>query len=145
MKNFPKLKPVNNAIQYIEVLGLIIIAIATTIAGIIEVMSMFERMEVALADLLLLFLYLEVLAMAAIYLETGKLPIRFPLYIAIIALARYLIIDLKEIDSWRMVAVAATIFIIGITVLIIRYGHLKLPYRKSDKFDEDLNNKTDLK
>ena len=49
------------------------------------------RRTVTLADLLLLFIYLEVLAMVTIYLDSGKLPVRMPLYIAIVALARYMI------------------------------------------------------
>ena len=67
--------------------GLLIIAIATIIAVGIEIRSMIEAMTVNLADLLLLFIYLEVLAMVAIYLDSGKLPVRMPLYIAIVALA----------------------------------------------------------
>jgi protein PsiE len=63
-------------------------------------------MTVTLADLLLFFIYLEVLAMVAIYLESGKLPVRMPLYIAIVALARYMILDMKSLDTWRMLGVA---------------------------------------
>jgi hypothetical protein len=61
---------------------------------------------VALADLLLMFLYLEVLAMIGQYFKSGQLPVRFPLYIGMVALARYLILDLKEMSEWRMLAVA---------------------------------------
>ena len=69
-------------------IGLLIIAISTIVAVGIEINVMIEAMTVTLADLLLLFIYLEVLAMVAIYLESGKLPVRMPIYIAIVALAR---------------------------------------------------------
>ena len=96
----------HKAITWIEDIGLLIIAVSTVIAVGIEVLSMLEKRTVTLADLLLLFIYLEVLAMVAMYLDSGKLPVRMPLYIAIVALARYMILDMKDMDSWRMLAVA---------------------------------------
>jgi protein PsiE len=87
---------------------------------------------VTLADLLLLFIYLEVLAMVAIYLNSGKLPVRIPLYIAIVALARYMILDMKNLDTWRLLGVAGAVLIITIAILIIRYGHTKFPYNEND-------------
>ncbi len=89
---------------------------------------MIEQRQVTLADLLLMFIYLEVLAMAAIYLESGKLPVRMPLYIAIVALARYLILDMKNLDTWRMLGIAAAALIFAIAILVIRYGHTRYPY-----------------
>ncbi|MDX1348518.1 MAG: phosphate-starvation-inducible PsiE family protein [Thiomicrorhabdus chilensis] len=115
-------------IHLAEFVGLTVIAIATIYAGAMEVSGMIEIREVTLGDLLLLFLYLEVLAMVAIYLESGKLPIRLPLYIAIVALARYLILDLKDLTEWQMLAIGFTITLISIAVLILRYGHINMPY-----------------
>ena len=109
-------------------IGLILVAIATVIAFGVEVKLMIVNRTVTLADLLLLFIYLEVLAMVAIYLKSGKLPIRIPLYIAIVALARYMILDMKDMDSWRMLAVAGAALIMAITILAIRYGHTRDPY-----------------
>ncbi len=122
----------NKAITFIEDIGLIIIAIATVIAVGIEVFSMIEAKTVTLADLLLLFIYLEVLAMVAMYLESGKLPVRMPLYIAIVALARYLILDMKSMDNWRMLGISGAILLIAIAVLIHRYGHTKFPYNQDN-------------
>lgn len=120
------------ALILIEDLGLLIIAIATVIAMGTEVMTMVDARTVTLADLLLLFIYLEVLAMVAIYLDSGKLPVRMPLYIAMVALARYMILDMKNLDTWRMLGIAGAILVLALTILIIRYGHVKFPYRKSD-------------
>ena len=122
----------NKAIVLAENVGLIIIAIATVIAVGIEVTSMISAKTVTLADLLLLFIYLEVLAMVAMYLDTGKLPVRMPLYIAIVALARYLILDIKSMDNWRMLGVSGSILLIAIAILIHRYGHTKYPYKEED-------------
>ena len=90
----------------VQDVGLLIIAVATVIAVGAEISSMIEARTVTIADLLLLFIYLEVLAMVAIYLDSGKLPVRMPLYIAIVALARYLILDMKNLDTWRMLGIA---------------------------------------
>ena len=118
---------------WIQDIGLLIIAIATLIAVGFEISSMIEQRTVTLADLLLLFIYLEVLAMVSIYLDSGKLPVRMPLYIAIVALARYLILDMKNLDTWRMVGIAAAALIIAIAVLVIRYGHSRFPYEETDE------------
>ena len=120
------------AIVFAENIGLVIIAIATVIAVGIEITSMVSARTVTLADLLLLFIYLEVLAMVAIYLDSGKLPVRMPLYIAIVALARYLILDMKNMNNWHMLAVSGAILIITIAILIHRYGHTKFPYDEED-------------
>ena len=86
--------------------------------------------RVALADLLLMFLYLEVLAMIGQYFKSGQLPVRFPLYIGMVALARYLILDLKDMSEWRVLAVASAILLLTVAVLVIRYGHVRFPYRE---------------
>ncbi|MDD3528414.1 MAG: phosphate-starvation-inducible PsiE family protein [Gallionellaceae bacterium] len=112
----------------IEHVGLAVITIATVIAGIGEVQVMIDAGQVTLADLLLLFLYLEILAMVGLYYRSGKLPVRFPIYIAIVALARYLILDMKNLDQWRLLGVAAAILLLAVAVLAIRYGHARYPY-----------------
>jgi protein PsiE len=123
----------HKAITWVEELGLMVIAVATVIAVGIEISSMLEARTVTLADLLLLFIYLEVLAMVAIYLDSGKLPVRMPLYIAIVALARYLILDMKSLDTWRMLGVAGAVLLISLAILVIRYGHARFPYPDKDK------------
>lgn len=131
------MRPINNliktALEWMQDIGLVIIAIASIFAIGTEVLSMISLQKVALADLLLMFIYLEVLAMVSMYLESGKMPIRIPLYIAIVALARYLILDMKSMDAWQLVGVSASAFLMAITVLVIRYGHLKFPYESDCK------------
>lgn len=126
----------SRALKTVEVAALLVIAIATVIAVWQEIMVMVNNRAVTLADLLLLFIYLEVFAMVALYLDTGKLPVRMPLYIAIIALARYLILDMKSLDTWRIVGIAATSLLLALTVFVIRFGHLKFPYPRQDELEE---------
>jgi protein PsiE len=122
----------HKAITLVEDLGLIVIAISTVIAVGTEVASMVDARTVRLEDLLLLFIYLEVLAMVAMYLDSGKLPVRMPLYIAIVALARYMILDMKSLDNWRIIGIAGAILLISLAVLVHRYGHAKLAYNEKE-------------
>ena len=122
----------HKTLVWIQNLGLIIIVISTVIATGFEITLMIESKVVTLADLLLLFIYLEVLAMAAMYLDSGKLPVRIPLYIAIVALARYLILDMKNLDTWRMLGISGAALLIAIAVLVIRFGHVRFPYKETD-------------
>ena len=120
------------ALRWVESLGLIVIAIATVIAGIQEVGVMIEHRSVQLADLLLLFIYLEVLTMVGLYMQSGQLPVRMPLYIGMVALARYLVLDMKEMDVWRMVGVSASVLVLALAVLVVRYGHTRFPYGRGE-------------
>ena len=116
----------------VEHIGLLVIAIATVVATTTEVWQMVQAMQVKLADLLLLFIYLEVLTMVGLYYGSGKLPVRFPLYIGMVALARYLILDMKEMNEWRMLAVTCAILMLALAVLAIRFGHTRYPYPQDD-------------
>ncbi len=116
----------------IEHVGLAVITVATVIAMLGEVNVMISAATVALADLLLLFLYLEILAMVGLYYQSGKLPVRFPIYIAIVALARYMVLDMKNMDEWRLLGVAAGILLLALAVLAIRYGHTRFPYNERE-------------
>ena len=122
-------------ISLVENAGLLVIGIATVFAMGNEVLTMIRGMQVLLTDLLLLFLYLEVLAMVGLYYHSGKLPVRFPLYIAMVALARYLILDMKSMDDWRMLAVTGSILFLTVAVFLIRYGHVRFPYPGDDSAD----------
>jgi len=115
-----------------EHIGLMVIAIATVIAMGAEVMVMVKAAHVALSDLLLLFLYLEVLAMVGAYYRSGKLPVRFPLYIGMVALARYLVLDIKGMEDWRMLAVTGSILLLTLAVLVVRFGHVHYPYASDE-------------
>lgn len=123
----------NRVLKIIEYGGLIVITIATLIAATQEIINMVAVGRVTLADLLLLFIYLEVIAMVAVYLDSGRLPVRMPLYIAMVALARYLALDVKGMDDWKVISVATAILVLAAAVLLIRYGKQRFPYPPGDK------------
>lgn len=118
-------------LNIVELIGLCIIGFATTFAIAQETWTMVEARKVTLSDLLLLFLYLEVLAMVGQYFKTGQIQVRYPIYIAIVALARTLIVEAKTFDNWHLITVASTIVLLAIAVLIVRFGHVRYPYKSS--------------
>ena len=124
-------------VRLAEDIGLSLILMSTLVAGGIEVHHMWIQKNVMLEDLLLMFIYVETMTMVKVYWESGKLPVRMPLYIAIVAVARYLIIDIKDMDSIRTVAVSGSILLLAIAVLLVRWGHVKLQYPKSQPLECD--------
>lgn len=120
--------PILKALQLLENIGLVLITLATVVAIGQEVVQMFVQGKVLLQDILLLFIYLEILTMVGLYFQSGKLPVRYPIYIAMVAIARYIIIGMKEMEGWTMVALALAILVLALAVVAVRYGHLKLPY-----------------
>ncbi|MHB8405088.1 MAG: phosphate-starvation-inducible protein PsiE [Gammaproteobacteria bacterium] len=84
------------------------------------------------AILLLLFIFLEVITMVESYWRLGKLPVRIPLYIAMVALARYLILDTSDAHNIHALFITGAILILAVAVFVIRFGHLKFPYQEQD-------------
>ena len=117
-------------LHWVENLGLIVILLATLVASFQELQGMVTARKVTLTDLLLLFLYLEIFTMLGLYYKQGKLPVRYPIYIAIVALARYIVLGMKEMDEWRLLGVAAAVLMLTLAVLALRYGHTRFPYRE---------------
>lgn len=123
--------PVMKLIQWIEWMGLTLITLATIVAIIQEVYSIILNQRVELQDILLLFIYLEVMSMVALYLASGKLPVRYPIYIAIVAIARFVILDLKELNSTDVIWLTVSILILTFAALVLRYGTTAFPYKEN--------------
>ena len=120
-------------LERIEYVVLLVITCATVIAVGKELFIMLRQMDVTISDLLLLFIYLEVISMVTVYLSSGQVPVRMPLYIAMVALARYLSLDMKNMDTFTMVAISGAILLIALAVLVVRFGHVKYPYDSPKK------------
>ena len=108
-------------VKQIQLLTLIIILISTVIAIGSELYQMFKIQTVTLADLLLLFLYLEVLAMVRVFWESQSIQITLPLFIAITALSRFIILQGKSINPEILVYEAAAILLIALAILVLRF------------------------
>ena len=102
---------------------MVIILISTVIAVGIEMKNMFLNQSVTLADLLLMFLYLEVLAMVRVFWNQQSISITLPLLIAITALARFIILQGKEMDPTALVYDAVAILLIAGAIVVLRLRH----------------------
>tara|TARA_B100001057_G_C22711059_1_gene895809 strand:- start:557 stop:991 length:435 start_codon:yes stop_codon:yes gene_type:complete len=108
-------------IKPIEKILLGVIAALTVIAVFQEIYSIYINGKVKLADLLLLFIYTEVLGMIGIFYVSNKIPITLPLFIAMTAIARLIILQGKGMDPIILIYEAGAILIIALACLVIRY------------------------
>ncbi len=112
-----------NIIKNLQLGLLIIILISTIIAVFVEIINMYETKSVSLADLLLMFLYLEVMAMVRVFWEEQSIRITLPLLIAITALSRFIIMQGKEMDPSALVYQSAAILLIALAIVVMRLRH----------------------
>jgi protein PsiE len=115
-----------NVVKQIQLIALVIILAATVIAFGIEIYQMIAVQKVTLADLLLLFLYLEVLAMVRVFWESQSIQITLPLFIAITALSRFIILQGKSINPEVLLYEAGAIVLIAIAILVLRFRNSPL-------------------
>ncbi|MDB3936668.1 phosphate-starvation-inducible PsiE family protein [bacterium] len=104
---------------------LAIIALLTILATCEEVLKIYHVNSVQLADLLLLFIYTEVLGMIGIFFVSNRIPITLPIFIAMTAISRLIILQGKEMDMSFLLYEAGAILVLAIAVLVVRYKPLK--------------------
>ncbi len=107
-------------VELLETVFLVLIAIMTVIAMGQEIWRMVLEQRVALQDLLLMFIYAEVLGMVGAYYTNNRLPIALPLFIAITALARMIVLQGKELDPSILIYESGSILLIAIAWWVIR-------------------------
>ena len=124
----------NSAIRNIQLVAVLVVLLSTILAFLLEILKMYEAQNVTLADLLLLFIYIEVIGLVRSYWESRAVRVIYPLVIAITALSRYIILQDKESDPTNLIYLASAILIVSIATVVIRFRRSK--YLKID------NNKT---
>ncbi len=121
----------NNSIRNIQLVAVVIVLISTIIAFFLEMKEMYDVRDISLADLLLMFIYIEVIGLVRSYWETRAVRITYPLVIAITALARFIILQDKESDPSNLIYISLAILIVAIATVIIRFRNSR--YLKIDK------------
>ena len=125
----------NATIRNIQLVAALIVLAATVLAFVLEIREMYFNKTVNLADLLLLFIYIEVIGLVRSYWETRSVRISYPLVIAITALARYIILQDKNDDPATLLYIALAILIVALSTVIIRFRnskYLKLDQKKTN-------------
>ena len=126
----------SNTIRNIQLTAVLILLISTVIAFIIEMITMYDNQTITLADLLLMFIYIEVIGLVKSYWETRAVRITYPLVIAITALARFIILQDKESDPTNLIYISLAILIVAISTVIIKFRngkYLKIDNSRSGK------------
>ena len=123
----------NNSFEILEKIVLSILLVCTLIVIGQEILMMIENQRVTLADILLLFIYVEVLGMIKEYWLAKVIRMSYPLFIAMTALARLIILQRKDIEPVTLIYESLSILIIAISIVVLRVRHLD--YFKRDKKD----------
>ena len=130
-------RPFLKLFHLLEAVLLVAITLATVWAMVEEFVHIYVQKRVALDDILLMFIYLEVLAMVGQFVMNGKIPVRYPIYIAMMAIARYITLGMKELDSVMIVWLSLSAFILAAATLVIRVGHHYWPYIDNQTAEKD--------
>ena len=115
---------VEKFIRLIQVASVLIILTGAVIGFISEINLMIEKMKVELADLLLLFIYVEVMGMIRVYLLNEEIRITYPLIIAITAISRLIILQKKDLDPSILIYESVAILIIAVAIIVLRLRYL---------------------
>ena len=115
---------------------LAIIGIATCIAAAQYLFQMYEAREILLADLFLLFIYVEIIGMVGAFYSTNRIPVTLPIIIAITALCRLIVMQGKEMDALVLIGEASAVLILAAAAYIMSLKD-KVSLEKKKEFAED--------
>lgn len=110
---------------------LILIALFTVYSVCSEMYSVLSTGKITLTDLLLMFIYAEVLGMVAAFYKYSKIPITIPVFIAITALCRLIILQGKGISTIDLIYESGAVLLLAISSLVMKL-ELKSPNLKDD-------------
>jgi protein PsiE len=129
-----------DAIVWTEKAILVLIAGFTVYAVGLEMFNIVVMRSVKLTDLLLLFIYAEVLGMVAGFYKNRRIPITIPIFIAITALCRLIILQGKEVNAINIIYESGAVLLLAMAALVIRWNLIKLqrPPQPASTDDEDL-------
>ena len=116
---------------------LVIIAALTLVAVALELITLGSELKLELADLLLLFIYLEVFGMAVVYYRAQTLPVTLPVLIAITGITRLIILQGKDFEPSILLFEAGAIFLLAIAYGVLTWANSKSQKLKAFIADED--------
>ena len=127
----------NNYFELLEKIVLSVLIVCTIIAIGMEVQGMIAVYKVTLADILLLFIYIEIIGMIKEYWVSKMIRMSYPLFIAMTALARMIIMQRKDVDPSAYVYESIAILILAIAIVVLRVRHMEILNRRSKKLPDD--------
>ena len=127
----------NNNFELLEKIVLSILIVCTVIAIGMEIQAMIVNLKVTLADILLLFIYIEIIGMIKEYWVSKVIRMSYPLFIAMTALARLIIMGRKDVEPSAYVYESVAILILAIAIVVLRVRHMEILNRKSITKQDD--------
>ena len=127
----------NNNFEFLEKIVLSILIVCTVIAIGMEIQAMIVNLKVTLADILLLFIYIEIIGMIKEYWVSKVIRMSYPLFIAMTALARLIIMGRKDVEPSAYVYESVAILILAIAIVVLRVRHLEILNRSSKNKKDD--------
>ncbi|KPJ91757.1 MAG: hypothetical protein AMJ53_10860 [Gammaproteobacteria bacterium SG8_11] len=115
----------NFMVDLFHILALFAIGATIIWSAVAEYIAILTEGHPSLKDILLLFIYLELLAMIGIYFKTKKLPVVFLIYVALTALTRVLTVDIKTMETLHLLALSGAILILAIAAMVLSFGKPK--------------------
>jgi Predicted membrane protein len=120
-------------IRIVQSAAVLIIFLGAAIGFGTEILVMFNKGSIQLADLLLLFIYVEVMGMVRVYLLSEEIRITYPLIISITAISRLIILQKKDLDPSILVYESIAILIIAAAIIVLRLRYLRVLKPKKDQ------------
>ena len=127
----------NGNFEILEKIVLSILIVCTVIAIGMEIQAMAINLKVTLADILLLFIYIEIIGMIKEYWVSKVIRMSYPLFIAMTALARLIIMGRKDVEPSAYVYESVAILILAIAIVVLRVRHMEILNRKSINKQDD--------
>ena len=127
----------NSYFELLEKIVLSVLIICTIIAIGMEIQGMIAVYKVTLADILLLFIYIEIIGMIKEYWVSKMIRMSYHLFIAMTALARMIIMQRKDVDPSAYVYESVAILILAIAIVVLRVRHMEILNRRSKKLPDD--------
>jgi protein PsiE len=127
----------NNYFELLEKIVLSVLIVCTILAIGMEIQGMIAVYKVTLADILLLFIYIEIIGMIKEYWVSKMIRMSYPLFIAMTALARMIIMQRKDVDPSAYVYESVAILILAIAIVVLRVRHMEILNRRSKKLLDD--------
>lgn len=112
---------VSRIITGIEKIILVLIVGLTVGAVVIELHQVWLNRTIKIADILLLFLYTEVISMVGIFYRSEAIPVVYPIFIAITALSRLVVLQSKDMAPETILFEASAILILGLAAVALRF------------------------
>lgn len=116
---------ISTIISSIEKTILVLIILLTVGAVAIELGVVWQNRTIQIADILLLFLYTEVISMVGSFYRSQEIPVLYPIFIAITALSRLIVLQSKDMAPETILFEASAILILGLATVALRFSDIK--------------------